>query len=276
MRVIMLSGVLVAVACSGSGFTSPGGSPPVVRLGPPADVPLAFGQTAKIEGGATLTFSALLGDSRCPSSSAICLAEGSADIAVVLGQNGQDSTLDLGIGADGESVAMPGFIFQLAGLTPYPPDSTPIPPQAYQADLQVTVLPRIAGTPMPMTRLIHYGSSPFGTDTTVVVRDSASWAALWNRLHESYEVPPLPTVDFTREMLVGVAMGTRPTTGYDVQLTAAALDRGILRVQAYETEPDRSCIEGDIVGSPFALARVSAVAATVEITIAEATESCGP
>src|SRR5690242_5542560 len=226
VRVVMLSGLLVAVACSGSGVTSPGGSTPVVRLGPPANVSLAFGQTARIEGGATLTFSALLGDSRCPSSSATCLAEGSADIAVVLGQNGQYSTLDLGIGADGESVAMPGFIFQLAGLTPYPPDSTPIPPQAYQADVHVTVLPRLAGTPVSMTGLIHYGLSPFGTDTTVVVRDSASWAALWNELHTSSEVPPLPAVDFTREMIVGVAMGMRPSTGYDVQLTAAALDRG--------------------------------------------------
>ena len=47
-----------------------------------------------------------------------------------------------------------------------------------------------------------------------VVRDAAAWAALWTE-HAGAGTPP--AVDFTREMVVGLWLGARPTGGYSVE-----------------------------------------------------------
>ena len=47
------------------------------------------------------------------------------------------------------------------------------------------------------------------------VRDRDAWASLW-RAHAPRR--PAPAVDFSREMVVGVFMGTRPTAGFAVEI----------------------------------------------------------
>ena len=52
-----------------------------------------------------------------------------------------------------------------------------------------------------------------------VVRDAAAWSALWARITEPYGPrPPVPQVDFRREMVLVAAMGTRSTGGYTIRI----------------------------------------------------------
>jgi hypothetical protein len=56
-----------------------------------------------------------------------------------------------------------------------------------------------------------------------VVRDAATWQATWNQIYQgSSPVPPLPAVDFSREMIVVAALGSHPTGGYNILLEGAA------------------------------------------------------
>ena len=50
---------------------------------------------------------------------------------------------------------------------------------------------------------------------TVVVRSADEWSALW-RAHVADK--PVAPVDFTKEMVVGVFLGSRPTAGYSVEI----------------------------------------------------------
>lgn len=52
----------------------------------------------------------------------------------------------------------------------------------------------------------------------IVVRTPPEWAALWAR-HAEPGVP-LPSVDFTREMVVAVFLGRRPTSNREIQITS--------------------------------------------------------
>lgn len=50
-----------------------------------------------------------------------------------------------------------------------------------------------------------------------VIRDRDAWREIWKRIHGPYhELPALPEIDFSLEMIVVVALGVRPSSGYDI------------------------------------------------------------
>ncbi len=57
-----------------------------------------------------------------------------------------------------------------------------------------------------------------------VVRDSASMAMVWETIYQHVSPrPDMPLVDFTRNMILVVALGASPTTGWDILLDSALL-----------------------------------------------------
>jgi hypothetical protein len=71
-----------------------------------------------------------------------------------------------------------------------------------------------------------------------VVRDEAAWVRLWAQIYANVAPPPpLPPVDFSRDMLIAVATGTRPTGGFDIRIRSVALRGDSLEVAVHETCP---------------------------------------
>jgi hypothetical protein len=95
--------------------------------------------------------------------------------------------------------------------------------------------------------------------TRSIIRDEPAWRALWQALFANRSVmPPLPAIDFTREMVIAVAIGSRPTGGYRVEITAVHAMGGDLYISFRETQPDpATCVTTQALTSPAALARVS-------------------
>ena len=58
-------------------------------------------------------------------------------------------------------------------------------------------------------RLLQTQSAIVGEPEQRIVRDPAAWAALWASLHAGMRAPPLPPVDFEREVVAFATMGTR-------------------------------------------------------------------
>jgi PrcB C-terminal len=88
---------------------------------------------------------------------------------------------------------------------------------------------------------------------TVVARTPEEWTAVW-RAHAHGK--PAPAVDFSREMIVGVFLGTRPTAGYGVEIAGAREDAGGLVVQYREGSPPRDAITAQVLTMPFHLVAV--------------------
>ncbi len=73
------------------------------------------------------------------------------------------------------------------------------------------------------------------TDRNVVVRDAASWAALW-REHAGDD-QPLPQIDFSTTMVLGVFMGSVESGCYATEITGLARKDGKLIVTRTDTGP---------------------------------------
>jgi len=56
------------------------------------------------------------------------------------------------------------------------------------------------------------------TPKTIVVRDQISWKQLWLQHSKRDAMSSLPPVDFTKDMVLGVILGTRPDACYSVSI----------------------------------------------------------
>jgi len=104
------------------------------------------------------------------------------------------------------------------------------------------------------TRTIDKGTqSSIDAARTVVARTPQEWTAVW-RAHAHGK--PAPAIDFTREMVVGVFLGTRPTAGYGVEIAGAREDAGVLVVQYREGSPPRDAMTAQVLTMPYHLVAV--------------------
>lgn len=82
----------------------------------------------------------------------------------------------------------------------------------------------------------------------VVVRDAAQWRTLWQQ-HAPDR--PLPPVDFAKESVVAVFMGSRPTAGYSVAILSTTEGGGALIVRYRETRPAPGAITAQVLTFPY-------------------------
>lgn len=89
----------------------------------------------------------------------------------------------------------------------------------------------------------------------VVVRTPAEWDALW-REHQPAG-PRRGAIDFSKEMILGVFLGTRPTSGYGVTIVSAVAEGGILRVRYRETPPPPDAITAQVITYPYQIVAIA-------------------
>src|SRR5436190_19970182 len=83
----------------------------------------------------------------------------------------------------------------------------------------------VDGMQAALPRTIAKGDqSNIESPTQVLARTEAEWVALWRRHAGDGERPP---VDFTREMVVGVFMGSRPNAGFSTTVTTSMEVKGV-------------------------------------------------
>lgn len=72
-----------------------------------------------------------------------------------------------------------------------------------------------------------------------MVRSVADWNARW-KAHGG--AAAAPDVDFARDMIVAVFLGTRPTGGFSVEIVGARREEDALVIQYVEQRPDPAAI----------------------------------
>jgi hypothetical protein len=122
------------------------------------------------------------------------------------------------------------------------------------AFLQATAAPEKAGAPY-MPRTIEKGDQSNVEDAKrVLVRSDAEWTKLWQQ-HSPDR--PKPAVDFSKEMVVGVFMGSRPTAGFSTAVTMTTAGNGALIVKYTETAPPPGAITAQILTFPYHLVAIA-------------------
>jgi hypothetical protein len=73
--------------------------------------------------------------------------------------------------------------------------------------------------------LYRNAKSQLPTSIRLAVLDTADWAAIWKRIVGNSSPAPVPTVDFSREMLLIVGMGQAPCMGYQINVDTVFRDK---------------------------------------------------
>ena len=93
--------------------------------------------------------------------------------------------------------------------------------------------------------------------TQIVVRTQAEWNTLWQK-HSSIEPKPsqAPVIDFSKELVIGVFLGQKPTGGYDVEIVSVEPNDGTLMVSFREKSPQPGAILTQAFTQPFHIVRI--------------------
>ena len=107
--------------------------------------------------------------------------------------------------------------------------------------------------------LVHLrrgSGSGFEYALRAVVGNSETFREMWARAIRGYQSPPpLPAVDFSRDMVVVVAMGMQTDDGYGIRIDSAVVHGEAIDVYVFLTT-GANCIQGAEVTWPFDMVRV--------------------
>jgi hypothetical protein len=108
--------------------------------------------------------------------------------------------------------------------------------------------------PLPL-RSLEKGSQSFVDDMKqVTARTADEWNAVWKK-HDPTR--PAPDVDFSRDMVVGIFLGSRNSAGYSVEIVGVEKQASGGFVVLYkETVPARAAVTAQIITSPYHLVAV--------------------
>lgn len=73
--------------------------------------------------------------------------------------------------------------------------------------------------------LYRNAKSQIPTSVRLAILDTADWTAIWRRIVGNSSPAPVPTVDFSREMLLVVGMGQAPCMGYQINVDTVFRDK---------------------------------------------------
>ena len=113
----------------------------------------------------------------------------------------------------------------------------------------------------PTMKMIERGqSSGIDSPRQAVARTVEEWARLY-RAHNPDRPPP--AVDFSKDMVLAVFLGSRSTAGYAVDIIGMKDVDGALVVQYRQTQPPPGAITAQVITTPYQMVAVPARAGDV-------------
>jgi hypothetical protein len=110
------------------------------------------------------------------------------------------------------------------------------------------LLAAILQTAVPVRSIDKGILSQIDTARQASVRSAAEWSTLWTQ-HAGDRARP--AVDFGKEMVVAVFLGTRPTAGFSVEIVGAREEGAALVVSYRETRPQPGSVAAQVLTSPY-------------------------
>ena len=120
--------------------------------------------------------------------------------------------------------------------------------------------------PVSFTTISQSEQSGVEEARQVVLRTPEEWKALWT---EHAPGQPMPAVDFTKSMVIGVFLGSRNTAGYRVTVTGIEHDSAIAVVTYREERPGARDTLAQVITFPHHLVRVERLPGEVKFARAE-------
>ena len=120
--------------------------------------------------------------------------------------------------------------------------------------------------PVPFTTISQSDQSGVEDARHVVIRTPEDWNALWK---EHGPGRPVPAVDFTKSMVIGVFLGFRNSAGFRVTITGIERTGATVAVTYREARPRAGEMLAQVLTFPHHLVRVERIDGEVKFTRAE-------
>ncbi len=98
------------------------------------------------------------------------------------------------------------------------------------------------------------------TARQVTVRTAAEWKMFWK---EHAPTAKMPAVDFGKDMVVGIFLGSKPSAGHDVEIIGVRMEEKDLVVEYVQKQPGRGTLAAQVLTEPYHLVTVPKLAGTV-------------
>jgi hypothetical protein len=171
------------------------------------------------------------------------------------------------------------FILLLVSFSGYSVLRTPQQPSNGGKPVPITPLaPKPCPTCAPRQSFTAY--SGIGESLRMVIRDRDAWRDIWKEIHSpkgygsGTELPPLPEIDFSREMVVVAALGARPSSGYSIIVDRAYERDDRLEIAVRTTSPGKGCMALAVVTAPVDVVRLPKTDRSVVFRETEITHNC--
>ena len=100
----------------------------------------------------------------------------------------------------------------------------------------------------------------------VVVPSREEWSKLWARhASRSLQKPQEPVIDWSRELVVGVFAGERPTAGYAVRVERVVPEKDRVLVEAAENKPAKDAFVPQVITRPYHFVAIERSALPIEL-----------
>ncbi len=131
------------------------------------------------------------------------------------------------------------------------------------------------GTPITLRRLSSSPFSGYSEPKRLVVRDSATWADVWEQMWKRQSPgPDLPAIDFGSEMVLVAALGESPSSGYGIVIDSAHATVDQLNVSVRIVSPGTGCGVLTMVTQPVDVVSVSRLDLPVQFVEHRETQKC--
>lgn len=133
-----------------------------------------------------------------------------------------------------------------------------VDPQTAHSQLAMDQETRKLETPLSLATVAKGYRSGIREPLQIVVRNQDEWNAIWKR-HSSIDKNPrsAPSIDFNREMVVGIFLGEKNTGGYEVEILRGEEQNSSLYFYYREKSPPAGAIVTQVVTQPFHLVKVA-------------------
>jgi hypothetical protein len=109
-----------------------------------------------------------------------------------------------------------------------------------------------ASAEVPFTVLSEGSNGGFDKDTLILIRSNDEMNENWRKLFSNFvELPDMPAVNFSNQMVVILNMGEKNNGGYNISVTSVVEKELQLAVYADYISPGPNCLVAEVISYPF-------------------------
>ncbi|MEX1137357.1 MAG: protease complex subunit PrcB family protein [Balneolales bacterium] len=91
----------------------------------------------------------------------------------------------------------------------------------------------------------------------LVITDAGEFGEFWSDLHSNRSTEPgIPDIDFENEIIIVSVMGTKPTTGYKIEINKAGAVDGQMGINVELSSPGKGCLTGQALTNPYHIVKM--------------------